>query len=114
TNCFSLIKVRRLEAGIQKVKTIYRFRPAGTVDLVKVVLDDLDIPVQTKMKVWDDYYGTRNDKDFEERLRQIDLSPEMKARLWELKVRVQPVCDARQFELESQLDKIKGEVESAY
>ena len=101
-------KRRRLEAGIQNAKAIIQ-ESVGPFDLVRIVLDPIDIPTGTKHQLWDDYYGAKDQADFVQRFEKLDVSPELKAQLWHLRFELAPACDARQSQLQSKLERINQE-----
>lgn len=103
-------KLRRLETGMRNAKAIIQ-ESLGPFDPLRIVLDPLDIPSETKAQVWDDYYGAKDEDGFIKRFDKLDVSPELKARLYRLKFETEPICVARQSQFQSKLERIGRQFE---
>jgi hypothetical protein len=106
-------KVRRLEAGIRNIKTVYlesqQQDPKVGADALRGMLDPLDVPREVKRDVWNSFYATQGTDDFKARFDKIDIPLKVKHDLWDLKF-APPTRSVQ--ELQVLLDRIKRELDS--
>jgi len=108
-----LRKVRRLEAGIRNIKTVYlelqQPDPKVAADSVAGILRPLQVPDSAKADAWDAYYNAKTPEEFRGYFDTAPLPNHVKHALWDLKF-APPKRSVE--ELQVLLDRIKRELDS--
>jgi hypothetical protein len=108
-----LRKVRRLEAGIRNIKTVYlelqQPDPKVGADALRGILDPVPVDRTVKADAWDAYYKAKTPEEFRSYFDTAPLPNQVKHALWDLKF-APPTRSVE--ELQVLLDRIKRELDS--
>ncbi len=106
-------KVRRLEAGIRNIRTIYlesqQPGPKVGADALKAILDPVQVDNSVKHAAWDAYYKAQTPEEFRSYFDGAPLPNQVKHALWDLKF-APPTRSVQ--ELQVLLGRIERELDS--